>query len=345
MVNIILTLLAASLATASQMSVEEFKALPVPEYVKDLKGQEFVDYINNNQPFYKAEIPKMTYEEFKSRLMAVSFLKKPEQTEKAEELVLDEEIPERFDAREKWPQCDSIKLIRDQANCGSCWAVSAASAMSDRVCMQSNGARRTMVSDTDILACCGISCGLGCYGGFVLSAWTYAKNKGVCSGGPYKATDCCKPNEFHPCGKHKDQPYYGECPDDAKTPACRARCQFRYRKDYEGDKIYASSSYWVNENETAIQKEIMANGPVQAAFRVYTDFMYYTSGVYMYKWGEEAGGHVIKIIGWGVENGVKYWLVANSWNFDWGEEGYFKILRGSNECGIEEEVAAGMIKV
>lgn len=55
------------------------------------------------------------------------------------------------------------------------------------------------------------------------------------------------------------------------------------------------------------------------------------------------GGHAIKIIGWGVENDTPYWLVANSWNTSWGEKGFFKILRGANECGIENNTAFGTI--
>ena len=46
---------------------------------------------------------------------------------------------------------------------------------------------------------------------------------------------------------------------------------------------------------------------------------------------------ILQILGWGVENGVPYWLCANSWNEYWGDHGYFKILRGSNECGIESK--------
>lgn len=52
--------------------------------------------------------------------------------------------------------------------------------------------------------------------------------------------------------------------------------------------------------------------------------------------------HAIKILGWGKENGVSYWLVANSWNKEWGDKGYVKILRGTNECEIEENVVAGL---
>lgn len=47
-------------------------------------------------------------------------------------------------------------------------------------------------------------------------------------------------------------------------------------------------------------------------------------GVYQHVTGEELGGHAIKILGWGEENGTPYWLAANSWNYDWGDKGWTK---------------------
>ena len=68
-------------------------------------------------------------------------------------------------------------------------------------------------------------------------------------------------------------------------------------------------------------------------------------GVYHHVTNVILGGHAVKILGWGTENGTPYWLVANSWNYDWGDKGYFKILRGSNECGIEGDIVAGIPKI
>ncbi|CAG5124858.1 unnamed protein product, partial [Candidula unifasciata] len=101
-----------------------------------------------------------------------------------------------------------------------------------------------------------------------------------------------------------------------------------------------SSSYGI-KGEEQIMQDLVDNGPVTAVFTVYSDFVSYKSGVYKHTSGKALAGHAVKILGYGVENGEKYWLVANSWNEDWGDNGYFKILRGSNECLIEDRVVAG----
>jgi len=50
----------------------------------------------------------------------------------------------------------------------------------------------------------------------------------------------------------------------------------------------------------------------------------------------------VKIIGWGEENGVPYWLVANSFGTDWGDKGTFKISRGNDGCFFQEKMYAGL---
>jgi C1A family cysteine protease len=78
---------------------------------------------------------------------------------------------------------------------------------------------------------------------------------------------------------------------------------------------------------------------------VYDDFPSYTSGVYTVKSTTALGGHAIRLIGWGTENGVDYWIGANQWSSGWGENGYFRIRRGTNEAGIESTAIAGMADI
>ncbi|KAK6049558.1 papain family cysteine protease [Cooperia oncophora] len=101
---------------------------------------------------------------------------------------------------------------------------------------------------------------------------------------------------------------------------CKKYCEYGYGKRYSKDKIYATSAYAVPSDEEAIRAEIYNKGPVQASFTVFEDFVHYKNGVYVNTGGKKQGGHAVKIIGWGVENGTKYWTIANSWNTDWGEE-------------------------
>tara|TARA_B100000795_G_scaffold257660_1_gene231084 strand:+ start:106 stop:420 length:315 start_codon:yes stop_codon:yes gene_type:complete len=94
-----------------------------------------------------------------------------------------------------------------------------------------------------------------------------------------------------------------------------------------------------------MQKEILQNGPIEVAFFVYSDFQTYSSGIYHRTASSEGpmGGHAVRILGWGTQAGEDYWLVANSWSPQWGEKGFFKIRRGTNECGIETIPAAGLV--
>ncbi|KIH65196.1 papain family cysteine protease, partial [Ancylostoma duodenale] len=164
---------------------EEFKAQPVEEHVKELTGQAFVDYINEHQSFYRAEYSPERDAFVKARIMDSKFLVKP----KKEEVLADvygDDPPDSFDAREHWPECKSIGTIRDQSACGSCWAVAAAAAMSDEMCVQSTRRIRVMISDTDIISCCGMFCGNGCMGGWPIAAYKWMQSDGVVTGGKYR---------------------------------------------------------------------------------------------------------------------------------------------------------------
>jgi cathepsin B len=139
---------------------------------------------------------------------------------------------------------------------------------------------------------------------------------------------------------------YPECGDSKPTPKCVKECNSSYDADYENDKIFGVDSYKIpNKDEEAYMAELMTYGPIEVSLTVYEDFLTYTSGVYEHADGKSLGGHAVKMIGWGVEDGVKYWLCVNSWNEDWGNKGLFKILRGENHCGIETGAYAGTVKL
>jgi cathepsin B len=252
-------------------------------------------------------------------------------------------VPTNFDSRTAWPKCSSIQEVRDQSNCGSCWAFGAVEAMSDRICIASNQVRQDRISSENLVSCCS-SCGDGCNGGYPSAAWDYFQNTGLVTGGLYGDKTTCQPYSLAPCDHHTTGKY-NPCSGDSETPTCESTCQSGYPTAFEDDLRFAASSYSVSSDPSQIQTEIMTNGPVEAAFDVYEDFVSYKSGVYAHTTGSYLGGHAIKILGWGVENGSNYWLVANSWNEDWGDKGFFKIARGSDECGIEDGVVAGLPKL
>ncbi|KAL5275686.1 CTSB family protein [Megaselia abdita] len=253
----------------------------------------------------------------------------------------DEELPENFDSRDNWPKCPTIKEIRDQGSCGSCWAFGAVEAMSDRFCIHSNAKKHFRFSADDLVSCCH-TCGFGCNGGFPGAAWAYWTRKGLVSGGPFGTNQGCRPYEIAPCEHHVNGTRPSCEGEGGKTPKCVHKCRSGYKPTYEEDKHFGAKSYSVSKSPVDIQKEIFKNGPVEGAFTVYEDLIMYKDGVYQHVHGKALGGHAIRILGWGVEKGTPYWLIANSWNTDWGNNGFFKILRGKDHCGIESEISAGI---
>jgi len=251
-------------------------------------------------------------------------------------------IPDSFDARTQWgSKCPSLFDIRDQGACGSCWAFGAAETMTDRICIATNGASNPILSAEDLVSCCILVCGMGCDGGFPLMAWLYWNTEGLVTGGPYDSNQGCYPYQVDACDHHVNGTL-PPCGDEGPTPSCNETCGDG--ADWKSDKHFGKSLYGVSSDVAAIQTEIMTNGPVEGSFTVYADFLTYKSGVYYYVSGDELGGHAIKILGWGTEDSIDYWIVANSWNADWGDQGYFKIRRGTDECGIEDGIAAGLSK-
>jgi cathepsin B len=253
-------------------------------------------------------------------------------------------LPNEFDPRVHWPNCPTLKEVRDQGSCGSCWVFGAVGAMSDRICIASNGKVNAHISAEDLLSCCD-DCGNGCDGGFPQAAWQFFLKTGLVTGGQYGSHQGCRPYSIEPCEHHINGSRRSCSEELSPTPKCKEQCESGYAISYSSDKHFGKTVYTLPNNEDQIKTELYNHGPIEVDFLVYSDFLQYKSGVYHHVTGEEMGGHAVKMMGWGVENGTPYWLVANSWNTDWGDNGFFKILRGKNECGIESDGVAGMMKL
>lgn len=341
-------ILALMLLGGTLLSVGYYLSQEKPDTRSEI--QRIADAINSDPTStWKAEAsPSEADVAYRRRMFNLIIDDVPEEFDEAPETgLLDSDIPENFDSRTNWNDCQSIKEIRDQSGCGSCWAFGAASAMSDRICIASAQKDQRRISSEDILECCKI-CGMGCNGGFLYATWLNWKAAGYVTGSVFDNNDWCKAYKFPPCNHHSDGPYDDCSKHKYPTPKCQKDCPNQnYPKKYKDDKIHGAKIYNVKRGEAAIQKELMTNGPVEAAFSVYADFLAYKDGVYQHKEGSFLGGHAIKLIGWGVvkETGVKYWIIVNSWNESWGENGTFRILRGANHCGIEGNIVGGLPKL
>ena len=224
-------------------------------------------------------------------------------------------LPENYDPRERFGHCLSLKTILNQGQCGACWAFSASGIAADRLCIAGianivPSPQYSLSCDRTCLSSNSQQCNMGCRGGFMGAACEFITNKFV-------TTEQCIPYT----GKE------GQCPQ-----SCTNGQPFTSNNTWRG----ATIRHLRNENE--IMVAIYTTGPVTAGFQVYSDFEQYRGGVYRRSSGQNLGGHAIKIVGWGVEGGVKYWLCQNSWGSSWGEGGFFKFLRGQNHCSMEEEV-------
>eukprot|EP00294_Goniomonas_avonlea_P009044 CAMPEP_0114557512 /NCGR_PEP_ID=MMETSP0114-20121206/9870_1 /TAXON_ID=31324 /ORGANISM="Goniomonas sp, Strain m" /LENGTH=422 /DNA_ID=CAMNT_0001742805 /DNA_START=8 /DNA_END=1276 /DNA_ORIENTATION=- len=287
----------------------------------------------------------------KARLRALVDAGKIGFVSKRENLV----IPTSFDSEEHWPKCAKvIGDIRDQSNCGCCWAFGGAEAASDRLCIATDGNVSVALSAQETCFCAQQD---GCDGGQLETAWDYIQSQGLSTGGqnnhtgPFADLGLCTDFSLPHCHHHGPQgfdPYPAEgkpgCPAVTQSPQCPTHCDNSSKAPYNDFAKYRYSFtgqvQTFDSDADTIAAAIMAHGPVEAAFDVYSDFENYVSGIYHATSTEQLGGHAIKIVGWGEENGVKYWKVANSWNPYWGEKGYFRILRGTDECGIEDECVA-----
>jgi len=201
--------------------------------------------------------------------------------------------------------------------CGSCWAFSTTSAFSDRIKIL----RKAKWPDVQISPQMVVNCGPGsCQGGnsHAVYAWLH-KNGGA-------VDETCQPYqaENHQC---KDM---NICRDCKHGGGCSA---------VKNPQKYTAGQYGFVRGEAAMMKEIKARGPITCRQAVTKEFLAYKGrGIFKDTTGDTMPRHATSLLGWGTaSDGTKYWIARNSWGTYWGENGFFKVARGVNNLGIEEE--------
>lgn len=252
----------------------------------------------------------MTVDEFRARLIPVENLRSLRTETHVSQLNLGKtkELPKDYDPRVERAHC--LPEVADQASCGSCWAFSAVATFADRRCAYGLDSKPVHYSEQYV-----VSCDFGdgaCNGGWLSNVWKFLTKTGV------PKLDCLK----YSSGMTGDRgSCITHCTDGGPVELYQASHVINYGMDLD-----------------RMMEALVYDGPLQVAFIVYSDFSYYSSGVYQHVNGMIEGGHAVEMVGYGIdESGLKYWIIRNSWGPDWGEGGYFRIIRGVNECGIEEQ--------
>lgn len=281
-------------------------------YVKNL---DFVEEINSHTDLWTAvHYPEMEGMTLGGRLRRAGGISQyghfpAVSTPSQETKQLMESLPRELDWRSKDGK-SYVTPIRNQGQCGSCYAFASMAMLESRLMIMSKNAIKKVFSPQDVVDCCEYS--QGCDGGFpYLIAGKYAEDFGV-----------VEENCFPYLGKDS------KCVDESSCKRYRAT-NYKYVGGYFGA---------CNEEEMIMA---LQDGPVSVAFEVTDDFEHYSGGIYKHTGLSDKfnpfrlTNHAVLAVGYGEERGVKYWIVKNSWGASWGESGYFRIMRGTNELNIE----------
>lgn len=206
--------------------------------------------------------------------------------------------PDSIDWRDK----GVVNSIKDQARCGSCWAFSAICTCESSYALKTG--RLLSFSEQNFVDCVPL-----CYG---------------CNGGsPLYAIKYVIDNQNGQFNSEESYPY----------KAVVGTCSYDSSKAIGKVTSYHSILFF---DEDDLLNKLVEFGPVSVSIdSSLASFHSYSSGIYSDdSCSQSFLDHAVNCIGYGSENGIQFWIVRNSWGTSWGEQGYFRLLRGSNMCGI-----------
>ncbi|XP_029458150.1 dipeptidyl peptidase 1 isoform X2 [Rhinatrema bivittatum] len=221
-------------------------------------------------------------------------------------------MPETWDWRNV-KGVNYVSPIRNQGSCGSCYSFATMGMLEARIRIRTNNTQKPIFSAQQVVSCSEYS--QGCDGGFpYLIAGKYIQDFGIVE------EECF--------------PYLGR-----DSPCTLKSDCFRY---YTSEYHYVGGFYG-GCNEALMKFELVRHGPLAVAFEVYDDFLHYQGGIYHHTGLRdpfnpfELTNHAVLLVGYGrdPDTNENYWLIKNSWGTSWGEEGYFRIRRGTDECAVE----------
>jgi hypothetical protein len=204
-----------------------------------------------------------------------------------------------------WRMYNVVNPVRNQGQCGSCWAF-ATTANAESVWAIHTGSLYDLSEQYLVDCATGVEYfNMGCHGGNMDSAFKFMINNKQCN--------------------ETDYPYVSGVTESKGT--CHSCNEFTH---------FSSCYDVVSNNQVSLKLAVLKN-PVVIGIEADTYyFQSYSSGILTSELCGTTIDHAVEIVGFGVDNGIKYWSVRNSWGEDWGENGYFRILRtdSTNDAGI-----------
>eukprot|EP01065_Artemidia_motanka_P047908 TRINITY_DN75_c0_g1_i1.p1 TRINITY_DN75_c0_g1~~TRINITY_DN75_c0_g1_i1.p1 ORF type:complete len:781 (+),score=268.95 TRINITY_DN75_c0_g1_i1:86-2428(+) len=209
-----------------------------------------------------------------------------------------------------WRTKHVVTAVKDQGQCGSCWSFSTTGAIESAWAI--SGQPLQSLSEQELVSCDNRDGNQGCGGGWPDKAMTWVQQNGI--------------------DTEESYPYAS---GSGTAPGCTGG-HTKAAAKVTGHKQIAS-------DEDAMAAWVAANGPLSICVAAMTQLWWpYTGGIMTGCCNTECD-HAVLIVGFGEENGQKYWLIKNSWNANWGENGYLRLERGTNQCGITTAPVAALV--